>query len=88
MGKELKNTFLEAGFTDVWAFASFDYFSTAEDVAFLRAFIDDWFYSPRVIEAAVQFGLATESSSPSGVRAWTIGATIPGPLAPSPLARL
>jgi SAM-dependent methyltransferase len=59
MGKELKNTFLEAGFTDVRAFASFDYFSTAEDVAFLRAFIDDWFYSPRVIEAAVQFGLAS-----------------------------
>ena len=59
MGKELKNAFLEAGFTDVRAFASFDYFSSAEDVAFLRAFIDDWFYSPRVIEAAVQFGLAT-----------------------------
>ncbi len=59
MGKELKNTFLEAGFTSIRATASFDSFSTAEEVAFLRAFIDDWFYSPRVIEAAVQFGLAT-----------------------------
>ena len=59
MGKELKSAFLEAGFTDIRAFASFDYFSTAEDVAFLRAFIDDWFYSPRVIEEAVQFGLAS-----------------------------
>ncbi len=59
MGKELKNVFLEAGFTDVRASASFDYFSSTEDVAFLRAFIDDWFYSPRVIEAATQFGLAT-----------------------------
>ena len=59
MGKELKNTFLEAGFTSIRATASFDSFSTAEEVAFLRSFIDDWFYSPRVIEAAVQFGLAT-----------------------------
>ena len=59
MGKELKNTLLEAGFTNIRATASFDSFGTAEEVAFLRAFIDDWFYSPRVIEAAVQFGLAT-----------------------------
>ncbi len=59
MGKELKNTLLEAGFTNIRATASFDSFGTAEEVAFLRAFIDDWFYSPRVIEAAVQFGLAS-----------------------------
>ena len=59
MGKELKNVFLEAGFVDIRASASFDYFSSQEDVAFLRAFIDDWFYSSRVIEAAVQFGLAS-----------------------------
>ena len=59
MGVELKNTLLEAGFTNIRATASFDSFGTPEEVAFLRAFIDDWFYSPRVIEAAVQFGLAT-----------------------------
>ena len=60
MGKELKNTFLDAGFIDIRASASFDYFSSEEDVVFLRAFIDDWFYSPRVIEAATQFGIATK----------------------------
>ena len=60
MGKELKNTLLDAGFIDIRASASFDYFGTEEDVAFLRAFIDDWFYSPRVIEAATQFGIATK----------------------------
>ena len=59
MGRELKNALLEAGFADVLASGSFDYFGSAEDVAFFRAFIDDWFYSPRVIEAAVQFGLAS-----------------------------
>ena len=59
MGVRLKGTFLEAGFTITRASASFDHFGSAEDVAFLRAFIDDWFYSPRVIEAAVQFGLAS-----------------------------
>ena len=59
MGQELKGVFLEAGFTDVQATASFDFFSSAEDVAFLRAFIEDWFFSPVVIGAATQFGLAT-----------------------------
>ena len=32
----------------------------AQDVAFLHAFIIDWFYSPQVIAAATKFGLATE----------------------------
>ena len=59
MGKELKNTFLEAGFSDIWAGGSFDFFSTAEDVAFLHGFIKDWFYSPEVIAAATKYGLAT-----------------------------
>ena len=40
--------------------ASFDFFSTAEDVAFLHAFISDWFHSPDVIAAATKYGLATQ----------------------------
>ena len=59
MGKELKNTFLEAGFSDISVGGSFDFFGTAEDVAFLHRFIMDWFYSPNVIEAATKYGLAT-----------------------------
>ena len=59
MGRELKLAFLDAGFSDVRTGGSFDFFGTAEDVAFLRAFIDDWFYSPEVIEAATKHGLAT-----------------------------
>ena len=60
MGKDLKNTFIEAGFTNVRATASFDVFSTPEDVAFLHAFVGDWFFSPRVIAAATVFGLVTQ----------------------------
>ena len=59
MGRELKGKLLEAGFAVVQATASFDSFGSAGDVAFLRNFVDDWFYSPRIIEAAVQYGIAT-----------------------------
>ena len=60
MGRELKDAFLEAGFSDVRASASFDFFGSAEDVAFLHAFIIDWFYKPEIIGAATKFGLATQ----------------------------
>ena len=59
MGRELKSAFIDAGFSDVRTGGSFDFFGSAADVAFLRAFIDDWFYSPEVIEAATKYGLAT-----------------------------
>lgn len=59
MGKELKSHLLNAGFVNISATGSFDYFSSAADIAFLHAFICDWFFMPRVIEAATQLGLAT-----------------------------
>ena len=59
MGRELKSAFLDAGFSDIHTGGSFDFFGSAEDVAFPRAFIDDWFYSPAVMEAATKYGLAT-----------------------------
>lgn len=60
MGKELKNRLIEAGFSDIRATASFDYFSAPADVAFLHGFISDWFYSPDVIASATTHGLATK----------------------------
>lgn len=60
MGRELKSRFVEAGFTDIRAGASFDVFSASEDVAFLHGFIIDWFFSPAVIAAATAYGLATQ----------------------------
>ena len=60
LGKELKRAFLEAGLIDIRATASFDFFSSQEDITFLHAFIGDWFFMPRVISAAIQYGLATQ----------------------------
>lgn len=60
MGKQLKNKLIEAGFSDIRATASFDYFSAPEDIAFFHAFIGDWFYSADVIAAATKHGLATQ----------------------------
>ena len=60
MGKELKNKFIAAGFSDIKATASFDIFNAPQDVAFLHAFIRDWFYSADVIAAATKYGLATQ----------------------------
>ena len=60
MGKELKAAFLEAGLSDIQTGGSFDFFGTPEDVAFLHAFIADWFFSPDVTAAATKYGLATQ----------------------------
>ena len=58
-GRELKGALLDAGFVDFRGSASFDFFSSPEDVAFLHGFISDWFFSPAVIAALTHFGLAT-----------------------------
>ena len=58
-GKEMKVAMLEAGFTDIRASASFDSFSSADDIAFLHGFISDWFFSPMVVAALTNYGLAT-----------------------------
>ncbi len=60
MGKELKQKLIEAGFSDITATASFDIFSAPADVAFLHAFIGDWFFSKDVIAAATNHGIATQ----------------------------
>ena len=59
MGLELKARLMTAGFADIRASASFDFFGTTKDVAFFHGFINDWFYSPKITAAIVQFGLAS-----------------------------
>ena len=59
MGKELKGVFLEAGFSDIHASASFETYSTVEDVTFFHTFAGGWFFSPDTVEAATKRGLAT-----------------------------
>ena len=59
MGKQLKGVLSEAGFADIRASASFDFFGTSEDVAFFHAVATGWFFSDDVMEAATKYGLAT-----------------------------
>ena len=59
-GRELKAALLEAGFSDVRTTASFESFSSAEDIVFLHGFISEWFFSPQVLAALAHFGLATQ----------------------------
>ena len=59
MGKELKRTFLEAGFSDIRASASFESYSTTEDLSFLHGFTGGWFFSPETVEVATKHGLAS-----------------------------
>ena len=60
MGRELKASFVEAGLGDVRASASFDMFSSAQDIAFLHNVAIGWFFSPDVVGAATKYGLATQ----------------------------
>ena len=60
MGMELKGAFLDAGFADPVATFSFDYYGTPGDVAFFYSVAAGWFFSPQVIGAATQHGLATQ----------------------------
>ena len=61
IGKELKESFLEAGFSEVEVSASFETFATVEDIAFFHALATGWFFAPDTVEAAVKHGLATRA---------------------------
>ncbi|MDE0392693.1 MAG: methyltransferase domain-containing protein [Rhodospirillales bacterium] len=60
MGKELKAAFVEAGFADVRATASFESYDTADDLAFLHGLVNGWFFAPKTMGAAIGLGLASE----------------------------
>ena len=60
MGKELKRAFADAGFVDIHATASFETFTSAEDLAFLRGLVNAWFFAPEIMGAAIKLGLATQ----------------------------
>lgn len=59
MGKELKRVFLEAGFSDIRAGASFETYTTAEDIHFYHSFAGGWFFSPATVDVVVKHGLAS-----------------------------
>ena len=61
MGRELKASFVEAGFVEVRASASFETYDTPDDLAFLYGLIIGWFFSPLTMDAAIKHGLASEA---------------------------
>ena len=59
MGKHLKWHLREAGFEDICASASFESFSSAEDIAFFHGLATGWFLAPDTVAATCKAGLAT-----------------------------
>ena len=73
MGKEAKGVLHEAGFAEVTADAFFEIFDSDGDRAFFHNFISDWFFSPRVVEPALQHGFLTKEyldELRSGLERW------------------
>ena len=60
MGKDLKNSMVEAGFCNVKATASFDAYSAPDDIEFIHGLVTKWFLSRDIAETAIQYGVATE----------------------------
>ncbi|MDE2861754.1 MAG: methyltransferase domain-containing protein [Chloroflexota bacterium] len=60
MGKELKSHILAAGFTNVKASGSFVTYSSPQDIEYIYRFIQNWFLSAEITEAAIKYGAATE----------------------------
>ena len=61
MGCELKRVLLEADFSDIRAGASFEPYTTTEDVRFFHAFAGGWFFSPETVDVVVKHGLASRA---------------------------
>ena len=59
MGKDMKGHLLDAGFANIRMTASFDSYSTPEEVALIYGIADQWFLSPEIMEAAIKYGAAT-----------------------------
>lgn len=59
MGKDMKTHFVEAGFANIQVGASFDTYSTPDEVAFIYGLALQWFLSPEITEAAIKYGAST-----------------------------
>ena len=81
MGKELKGAFVEAGFSDVLASASFKPYTTADDLAFLHGMITGWFFADRTMDAVIAHGLASEAQFDGWRRSLDEWTQVPGAFA-------
>ncbi|MDE0231447.1 MAG: methyltransferase domain-containing protein [bacterium] len=60
MGRDLKVHLLDNGFSNIRVTASFDVYSTPEEVELIHEVANRWFLSPEITEAAIKYGAATE----------------------------
>ena len=60
MGKDLKVHLLQSGFANVQMDATFNVYSSPEDIASFHKLVANWFLSPAIMEAALKYGVATE----------------------------
>ena len=60
MGKDLKGQLARAGFGDARLTASFDIYSTPEEIDFIYGIASQWFLSLEMTETALQYGASTE----------------------------
>ena len=63
IGKDLKGLVLAAGFTNVQVTASFDFYDSPTDIAFVHQFATRWFLAPEMTDAALDYGATTEAEN-------------------------
>ena len=60
MGVELKGRLTEAGFANVQVTASFNMYSSPDDLAYVHGMAAKWLLSPEISDAAIKYGAATQ----------------------------
>ena len=78
MGKELKERFVEAGFTNIRVSSSIDIYATPQDVQFIHGVANNWFLAPEIVEAAIKYGATTRELCDSIRVAYERWVTHPG----------
>ena len=61
MGKDMKGHILKAGFANLRMTASFDIYSTPQDIDHIYGIATQWFLSPEITEAAIKYGASTQA---------------------------
>ena len=61
MGKDMKGHLVDAGFENLRMSASFDIYNTPKDIDFIYGFAMQWFLSPEITEAAINYGASTQA---------------------------
>ena len=60
MGRELKRHLMDAGFEDISVSMEYDIYREPEDVEFIHKVVREWWLSDEIMDAAINYGAATE----------------------------